>query len=84
MTGLSRFSLGDGPKSIVGRFPPLNAVALGDLFDLLYETITSVRTDAPGLIPDAERLDRLTSPSGSNGRTSTTTRDCSSPCSSAG
>jgi monoamine oxidase len=60
MTGLSRFAFGDGPKSIAGRFPPLNAVALGDLFDLLYEMITSVRTDAPWLTPDAGRLDRLT------------------------
>ena len=31
MTGLSRFSFGDGPQSTAGRFPPLNAVALGDL-----------------------------------------------------
>lgn len=60
MTGLSRFAFGDGPKSAAGRFPPLNGVALGELFDLLYETATSVRTDAPWLTPDAERLDRLT------------------------
>lgn len=60
MTGSSRFAFGDGAESAIGRFPPLNAVALGDLFDLLYETITPVRTDAPWLTPDAERLDRLT------------------------
>jgi monoamine oxidase len=60
MTGSSRFAFGDGPESATGRFPPLNAVALGDLFDRLYETITPVRTDAPWLTPDAQRLDRLT------------------------
>src|SRR6201995_5697004 len=60
MTGLSRFSFGDGPQSAAGRFPPLNAVALGDLFDRLYEQTAAVRTDAPWLTPDSARLDRQT------------------------
>ena len=60
MTGASRFAFGGGTESAFGRFPPLNAVALGDLFDRLYATTTAVRTDAPWLTPDAERLDRLT------------------------
>jgi monoamine oxidase len=60
MTGLSRFSFGDGPQSTAGRFPPLNAVALGDLFDRLHEQTAAVRADAPWLTPDAARLDRQT------------------------
>ncbi|WP_033821306.1 FAD-dependent oxidoreductase [Kitasatospora sp. MBT63] len=61
MAGHSRFALGpaaDGTSA--GRFPPLNAVALGGLFDLLDEVTATVRTDAPWLTPDAERLDALT------------------------
>ncbi|MBV9795569.1 MAG: FAD-dependent oxidoreductase [Actinobacteria bacterium] len=60
MTGRSRFSFGDGPQSTDGRFPPLNATALGDLFDRLYELTAAVRPDAPWLTPDAARLDRQT------------------------
>lgn len=58
--GHSRFSLGGGgdPHSADGRFPPLSAVALGELFDLLDEVTRSVRVDAPWLTPDAARLDR--------------------------
>ncbi|MFJ8623076.1 flavin monoamine oxidase family protein [Kitasatospora sp. NPDC093550] len=43
-----------------GRFPPLNAVALGDLFDRLAELTAGVRPEAPWLTPDAERLDTTT------------------------
>ncbi|GAA2102035.1 FAD-dependent oxidoreductase [Kitasatospora saccharophila] len=63
MAGASRFALGaDGaPEATVeGRFPPLNAVALGDLFERLEELAAAVRPDAPWLTPDAERLDALT------------------------
>ncbi|MET9398525.1 FAD-dependent oxidoreductase [Kitasatospora sp. NPDC002965] len=61
MLGASRFALG-GPEHATrdGRFPPLNAVALGDLFDRLAELTAAVRPDAPWLTPDAERLDTLT------------------------
>ena len=43
-----------------GRFPPLNAVALGEMFDLLDELTRAVRADAPWLTPDAGRLDTMT------------------------
>jgi monoamine oxidase len=43
-----------------GRFPPLNAVALGEMFELLDELTKQVRLDAPWLGPDAARLDILT------------------------
>lgn len=51
---------GGGHATRDGRFPPLNAVALGDLFDRLAELTAAVRPDAPWLTPDAERLDTLT------------------------
>jgi monoamine oxidase len=60
MIGASRFVL--GPKDDVrpGRFPPLNAVALGGMFDLLDELTGQVRVDAPWLTPQASRLDTMT------------------------
>jgi monoamine oxidase len=60
MLGDSRFDLGDGRATKAGRFPPLDAVALGDLFDQLAELTALVDPVAPWLTPDAERLDRLT------------------------
>ncbi|MFE4868250.1 flavin monoamine oxidase family protein [Streptomyces sp. NPDC056682] len=57
--GRSRFSLGGSPQGSEGRFPPLSAVALGQLFDALDEVTGPVRADAPWLTPDAERLDRI-------------------------
>ncbi|MFB7475059.1 flavin monoamine oxidase family protein [Kitasatospora sp. NPDC056184] len=66
MLGASRFALGSrrggGTEHATrdGRFPPLNAVALGDLFDHLAELTAVVRPEAPWLTPDAERLDTLT------------------------
>ncbi|MEV6974171.1 FAD-dependent oxidoreductase [Kitasatospora sp. NPDC093806] len=64
MLGASRFALGAGEArehaTRDGRFPPLNAVALGDLFDRLAELTAAVRPEAPWLTPDAERLDTLT------------------------
>jgi monoamine oxidase len=60
MTGDSRFLLGAGPRTSHGRFPPLKAVALGEMFDLLHELASSVRPDAPWLTPDAARLDATT------------------------
>jgi monoamine oxidase len=63
MAGDSRFLVGgdegDG-QTRHGRFPPLSAVALGEMFDLLQELTATVRPEAPWLTPDAERLDRLT------------------------
>ncbi|WP_405020773.1 FAD-dependent oxidoreductase [Kitasatospora sp. NBC_00070] len=60
MQGASRFALGAEQATRDGRFPPLNAVALGDLFELLDELATAVRPEAPWLTPDAARLDTLT------------------------
>ncbi|MER5863030.1 FAD-dependent oxidoreductase [Kitasatospora sp. NPDC002040] len=60
MHGASRFALGAADTTRDGRFPPLNAVALGDMFELLDELTAAVRPEAPWLTPDAERLDRLT------------------------
>ncbi|GIG64495.1 flavin monoamine oxidase family protein [Phytomonospora endophytica] len=60
MVGDSRFELGHGSETRHGRFPPLNAVALGELFDRLAEVTETVRTDAPWLTPDAATLDTTT------------------------
>ncbi|MFD9126031.1 flavin monoamine oxidase family protein [Kitasatospora sp. NPDC059571] len=60
MAGASRFALGAEDATRDGRFPPLNAVALGDMFELLDELTAAVRPDAPWLTPDAERLDTTT------------------------
>ncbi|MFD4534842.1 flavin monoamine oxidase family protein [Kitasatospora sp. NPDC058397] len=66
MSGASRFALGSGAESSAdattrdGRFPPLDGVALGDLFDRLSELTDTVRPEAPWLTPGAERLDALT------------------------
>ncbi|HEX6870036.1 MAG TPA: FAD-dependent oxidoreductase [Micromonosporaceae bacterium] len=60
MLGASRFALGGENGTRAGRFPPLNAVALGDLFERLDELTSLVRVDAPWLTPDANALDALT------------------------
>ncbi len=60
MTGASRFDLGAGRATKAGRFPPLDAVALGDLFDQLAELTAQVDPVAPWRTPGAEQLDRLT------------------------
>ena len=60
MTGDSTFALAGAPVRCPGRFPPLKAVALGEMFELLDELTKSVRVDAPWLGPDAERLDTIT------------------------
>ncbi len=60
MDGASRFALGGRPQSQSGRFPPLSAVALGDMFELLDELTSTVRADAPWLSPLASYLDSMT------------------------
>ncbi|MFF0292435.1 flavin monoamine oxidase family protein [Kitasatospora sp. NPDC004614] len=62
MRGASRFALTgeEADATRDGRFPPLSAVALGDLFEQLEELTAAVRPDAPWLSPDAERLDAMT------------------------
>ncbi|GAA2150886.1 FAD-dependent oxidoreductase [Kitasatospora kazusensis] len=59
--GASRFTLGGaGGRTRPGRFPPLDAVALGRMFDLLDELTAAVRPEAPWLTPDAAALDAVT------------------------
>ncbi|MFD0822218.1 FAD-dependent oxidoreductase, partial [Micromonospora zhanjiangensis] len=60
VTGDSRFALGTATGTRPGRFPPLHAVALGELFDLLDELTRRVNPEAPWLTPDAAELDTLT------------------------
>ncbi|GIH03266.1 putative flavin-containing monoamine oxidase AofH [Rhizocola hellebori] len=60
MTGESRFALGHGDQTRPGRFPPLSAVALGDMFELLDELTRTIRLDAPWLTPNASYLDSVT------------------------
>lgn len=60
MAGDSRFALAGAPVRSAGRFPPLKAVALGELFELLDGLTRAVRVDAPWLGPDAARLDSIT------------------------
>jgi monoamine oxidase len=47
MDGHSRFVLGAGRVTREGRFPPLSAVALGDLFDQLDDLVHRVRPAQP-------------------------------------
>jgi monoamine oxidase len=60
MVGASRFAFDEREQTRSGRFPPLSAVALGELFDGLDEITAKVRVDAPWLTPDAADLDTLT------------------------
>ncbi|MFD0632184.1 FAD-dependent oxidoreductase [Catenulispora yoronensis] len=61
--GASRFELGpaaDGPLTRPGRFPPLNAVALGELFDRLADLTSLVDVAEPWHTPGASDLDGTT------------------------
>jgi monoamine oxidase len=64
MTGDSTFAVSDGETAGAaqrpGRFPPLSAVALGTMFDLLDELTATIRVDAPWLTPNAADLDTTT------------------------
>jgi monoamine oxidase len=60
MAGASRFAFGGRGATTAGRFPPLNAVALGEMFDLLEELTAAVRPDAPWRTPRAAEWDALT------------------------
>jgi len=60
MIGASRFSLGPVDETRPGRFPPLHAVALGDMFDQLEQLTATIRPDAPWLTPHADSLDTVT------------------------
>ncbi|MCV7229632.1 FAD-dependent oxidoreductase [Mycolicibacterium komossense] len=60
MVGGSTFLVSDQRRTSASRLPPLDVVALGDLFDRLEGLVTQVRPDAPWQSQDASRLDRLT------------------------
>ncbi len=59
MAGDSTFLVSDRRTTTASRVPPLDAVALGDLFDRLEDLVAQVRPDAPWQSPQAGRLDRL-------------------------
>ncbi|KMO83433.1 flavin monoamine oxidase family protein [Mycolicibacterium chlorophenolicum] len=59
MAGESTFLIDGERTTTASRVPPLDAVALGDLFDCLDDVVETVRPDAPWLTPDADRLDHL-------------------------
>ncbi|WP_027345361.1 flavin monoamine oxidase family protein [Hamadaea tsunoensis] len=65
MLGASRFALGpaarsDTPQTREARFPPLSAVALGDLFAQLHDLTSAVRVDEPWRTPGASTWDAMT------------------------
>jgi monoamine oxidase len=60
MEGDSTFLVSDQRTTTASRVPPLDAVALGDLFDRLEELVGQVQPDAPWESPHAEHLDQLT------------------------
>lgn len=57
--GGSTFLVSDRRTTTASRVPPLDVVALGDLFDRLEELVAQLRPDAPWQSPWAGRLDRL-------------------------
>lgn len=57
--GDSTFLVSDRWTTSASRMPPLDAVALGDLFDRLEDLVAEVRPDAPWQSPQAGRLDRM-------------------------
>lgn len=59
MAGDSTFLLSGRRSTSAGRMPPLDAIALGELFDRLEELVAQVRPEAPWQTPQATRLDRL-------------------------
>lgn len=60
MIGDSRFAIAGPPQTRPGRFPPLSAVAIGDLMELLTSLTEQVDADAPWLTPNASELDTTT------------------------
>ncbi|HZM83457.1 MAG TPA: FAD-dependent oxidoreductase [Candidatus Limnocylindrales bacterium] len=60
MDGESRFAFGATNQTRPGRFPPLRAVPLGELFDLLDDLVRGVRPEAVWSSPQASTLDSQT------------------------
>lgn len=59
MFGDSTFLVSDQRTTTASRVPPLDAVALGDLFDQLEDLVAQVRPDTPWRSPQAGALDRV-------------------------
>lgn len=59
MLGDSTFLVSDRRTTTASRMPPLDVIALGDLFDRLEELVAQVRPDAPWRSPQAGYLDWL-------------------------
>ncbi|AQA02541.1 amine oxidase [Mycobacterium sp. MS1601] len=59
MEGKSTFLLNGERTTTAMRLPPLDAVALGQLFDQIEELLGQAGPDLPWLSPDARRLDRI-------------------------
>jgi monoamine oxidase len=59
MDGDSTFLLSGRRTTTASRVPPLDAVALGGLFDRLEELVAQVNPDAPWQTPHARELDRM-------------------------
>lgn len=59
MAGDSTFLLSHRRTVTASRVPPLDVVALGDLFDRLEELVAQVRPDAPWQSPGAQYFDQL-------------------------
>ena len=60
MAGDSTFLVSERRTTTATRMPPLDAVALGDLFDRLEDLVAQVQPDAPWDSPRAGYLDHLT------------------------
>ncbi|MFC7764282.1 FAD-dependent oxidoreductase [Catellatospora bangladeshensis] len=83
MVGASRFDIGGGLRTVDGRFPPLNAIALGGMFDALDEVTRLVDVDEPWRTPVRTCSTGSPSTSGPPSRSTTRTRRPSCRCSSA-
>lgn len=66
MIGDSRFAINGPPQTRPGRFPPLSAVAIGDLMELLTSLTEQVNAEAPWLTPSASDLDTTTAAAWAN------------------
>ena len=58
MVGDSTFLIGERHTRTATRVPPLEAIALGDLFDRLDDLVDRIRPDAPWRSPGAARPGR--------------------------
>jgi monoamine oxidase len=59
MKGDSTFLVSDRRTTTASRVPPLDAVALGDLFDRLEDLVAQIQPGTPWQSPQGGRLDRM-------------------------